>query len=276
MSDSISIPDYIEPLSGYKGLQLKLCVAQTDHDLLLGAFPTVRYRLVSPQMHTELGLLEDSRPIWHPHKPFSASCLSPTSKGKDPDHKSPHEGCKCGIYITRQPHKARGYLGSRILAEIDFWGKCLEFKDGWRVEHTEIKKLTLHHKASSKEKAWAQRVAKQLAADYNVPVETCQLSRWEYSKALPGSFIKLHLLQINQLIRLFLMVFLLPVGLVAGLFLITQHFDLPTWGQIAIVTPVALVALLWIYILIEMVFLHNWRLYKRGGPPPNMPPGFLL
>jgi hypothetical protein len=144
----MKVPDAIEPAVGYR-----VWIVKDDR----------LYSVVHKNM-------------WQPHMPFEAFC----PKG----HEVPDSKCKCGTYATATFNRLfdMGYTKESgnglfsaprgvvtIAGQVKLWGGIIPADTGWRAQFAYPKKLLVPYSR------W--RIAKQIAAAYDVPFKLYNLER---------------------------------------------------------------------------------------------------
>lgn len=114
--------------------------------------------------------------LWQPNVPFEALC----ERGHD--HEVPDAKCVCGTYATAAFNRLfdMGYARSgglfsvapgvvAIAGQVKLWGGIIPADTGWRAQFAYPKKLLVPYSH------W--RIAKQVAANYDVPYQLYNLER---------------------------------------------------------------------------------------------------
>ena len=131
-----TIPDQIDPVIGYKGLNL---IRNFD-----------RWVLISPDMKTP----------WVPKAPMLALC---------PHDENGRPGCHCGINVfkTKEQLERSRYRGCNVLARVGLWGEVQEYEDGYRSEYA----YPQHLEILNWNKNFSDADREQISQDYGVLVE---------------------------------------------------------------------------------------------------------
>jgi len=115
--------------------------------------------------------------LWQPQEPFEALCVTH-------DHEVPDPKCSCGTYATATFNRLfdMGYTKEKgsglfsapnnvvtIAGQVKLWGGIIPAETGWRAQFAYPKKLLVPYSK------W--RIAKQIAAVYDVPYKLYNLER---------------------------------------------------------------------------------------------------